>query len=235
MKTYFSHRNIIIAFSFFSLGLTSCDKKDDLPTIRDIDGNMYHYVTIGSQMWLVENLKTTHFLNGDPIPIVMDKDSWKVLETGAYCFYDNDSLNVSEYGYLYNWHAVNDSRGLAPSGWRIATIDDWRTLIDYLGGELISSGKLKEKGTAHWDKPNEGASNEFGFTALPGGFRDYIGNFYHQGYDGIWWSSTSYDDITAWFVRMNAETISIGIGYAGRKKEGMAIRCVKDKDNPLKK
>lgn len=228
MKTFKGNSPKILALIFFSsLFLLSCDKGDELPTIKDIDGNKYHYVTIGSQMWLVENLKTTHFSNGDPILIVKDNNTWSTLTSAACCFYDNDTINTSSFGYLYNWYAVNDSRGIAPEGWRVANKDDWEKLYNYVGGIDIASAMLKEAGTKNWDKPNEGATNKFGFTALPGGFRDHLGKFYYKGYDGAWWTSSDYDEITAWYFMMNAETTVLGIGYP-RKKNGLSIRCVKD-------
>lgn len=235
MKTYsINRRNINFTLFLFStlFLLLSCDKADELPTIKDIDGNKYHYVTIGSQIWLVENLKTTHFSNGDPISIVKDNNAWSTLTSAACCFYDNDTINTSTFGYLYNWYAVNDSRGIAPDGWRVANKDDWEKLFNYVGGIDVASAMLKETGTKNWDKPNEGATNKFGFTALPGGTRYYNSGVYgYLGYDGYWWTSTESSDLTAWFACMNAETTTAQLGEFSRKKGGLSIRCVKDKIN----
>ena len=123
-------------------------------TVTDIDGNVYQTVTIGTQEWMAENLKVTHYRNGDPIQLVTDDSSWSNLSTGAYCDYDNDGDNVAVYGRLYNWFAVNDSRAIAPAGWHVATAADWQTLIDILGGDAVAGGKMKEAGTAHWLAPN---------------------------------------------------------------------------------
>jgi uncharacterized protein (TIGR02145 family) len=138
-------------------------------TVTDIDGNIYHTVTIGTQVWMVENLKTTKYRNGDPIPNVTG-NAWAALTTGAYCWYNNDAATYkATYGALYNWYAVADSRNIAPTGWHVPTDAEWTTLTTFLGGESVAGGKLKETGTNHWTSPNTGATNETGFTALPGG------------------------------------------------------------------
>jgi len=144
-------------------------------TMTDIDGNVYETVTIGTQVWMAENLKVTHYRNGNTILHIIDWFSWFTL-TGAYCEYDNDVNNVAVYGRLYNWYAVNDSRYIAPVGWHVPSDAEWLTLVDYLGGDTVADGKMKEIGTTHWVSPNTGATNESGFSALPGGYRDYGGN-----------------------------------------------------------
>ena len=139
-------------------------------TVVDIDGNVYNTVTIGTQVWMVENLKTTKYRNGDAIPNVTGNASWVALSTGAYCWYNNDAATYkATYGALYNWYAVGDSRNIAPSGWHVATDSEWTTLSTFLGGESIAGDKLKEIGTSHWLSPNTGATNSNGFTAFPGG------------------------------------------------------------------
>jgi uncharacterized protein (TIGR02145 family) len=160
---------------------------DDPATVTDIDGNVYNTVKIGNQLWLAENLKVTRYSNGDPIPKVTDNAQWESLTTGAYCEYMNDSSNASIYGYLYNWYAVNDSRGLAPKGWHVHTSNEWGIMQEHLGH---NGGKLKETGTNNWEHPNEGATNESGFSALPGGFRDLNGVFGGMGYTAFFWTST---------------------------------------------
>jgi hypothetical protein len=117
--------------------------------VVDIDGNAYHTVTIGNQVWMVENLKVTHYRNGDAIPNVTDGTAWLDLTTGAYCEYDNDVNNVATYGRLYNWYSVNDSRNIAPAGCHVPSDDDWQTLVDYLGGDAVAGGKMKEIGSTH--------------------------------------------------------------------------------------
>ena len=182
----------LILFSALSFGQAEND-------IDDVD----NYVTIGTQVWMVDNLKTTKFRNGDIIPNVTDKTAWKELKTGAWCYYDNNPANGAIYGKLYNWYAVNDPRGLAPKGWHIATDAEWTTLINYLGGESVAGGKLKEIGLAHWASTNTGATNETGFSAVPGGCRDYHGTFYDIGGYGYWWSSTEYGTHNAWYWSMH--------------------------------
>jgi len=126
---------------------------------------------------MMENLKTTRYCNGDLIQCITDSTQWnQYLTTGAYCIYRNNASNANTYGNLYNWYAVNDNRYIAPSGWHVPTDAEWTTLTIFLGGDMVS-GKLKEAGTTHWASPNTAATNETGFTALPGGYRDDLGFF----------------------------------------------------------
>ena len=151
-------------------GKSSGSKIDNNKTVTDIDGNIYKTVTIGSQVWLAEDLKTTKYNDGTPIPYVTDKEEWINTKSGAYCWncwYCKDESNDSIYGALYNWYAITGK--LCPVGWHVSTDQDWETLIDYCGGWEIAGGKLKEVGTIHWESPNLGATNEFGFTAIPFG------------------------------------------------------------------
>jgi uncharacterized protein (TIGR02145 family) len=199
----------------------------DLTTVTDIDGNIYHTVVIGTQTWMLENLKVTHYRNGDAIPNVTDGAEWIGLLTGAYCDYDNTPDNSTTYGKLYNWYAVNDSRNLCPSGWHVPTDTEWTTLTDYLGGIDVAGGKMKETGTTHWNTPNTGATNESGFTALPGGGRNYYGTFDVIYDNGGWWSVTS-DDLThAWsrYVYYLDETVTRN---NNTKTSGWSVRCIKD-------
>jgi uncharacterized protein (TIGR02145 family) len=197
-------------------------------TIPDIDGNTYHTITIGNQVWMIENLKTTRYRNGDAIPNITDQTSWANLRTGAYCDYGNNSNNYQIYGRLYNWYAVNDSRKLAPEGWHIATYEDWLDLINYLGGSDIAGGKLKEAGLEHWLNPNTDATDETGFTALPGGERNFSSNFNNNTYYGFWWCSSESDVNTALNLKLyyRSGTILTNIDV---KVNGYSIRCIKDK------
>jgi uncharacterized protein (TIGR02145 family) len=203
-------------------------KPSDETTVRDIDGNVYHTVTIGSQVWMVENLKTTKYRNGDPIPNVTDNTAWSNLTTGAYCNYNNNSDNATTYGRLYHWYAVTDSRNIAPAGWHIPTDAEWTTLTTYLGGENVSGGKLKETGTAHWLSPNTGATNETGFTSLPGGYRSNYGAFYDIGHIAYWWSSTESSMTTAWCRSMYYNTSNVLRSGGLKENAGFSVRCVKD-------
>lgn len=196
-------------------------------TGTDLDGNVYKTVTIGSQIWMAENLKTTMYRNGDPIPNVSEDTDWEYLTTGAYCDYDNNPNNSTTYGRLYNWYAVNDIRNIAPAGWHVPTDDEWTTLITYLGGELVAGGKLKEFGTTHWIRPNKGASNESGFTALPSGFRSYDGTFYLIGSSSKWWSTTEVSETRALCRFVYYLYSDVGIN-SKNKKNGFSVRCIKD-------
>ena len=121
--------------------------------VTDIDGNSYKIEMIGKQIWIVENLKVTHYRNGNPIPNLSRQDDWNDTKLGAYCNYDNDESNVETYGRLYNWFSVNDKRGLVPKGWHIPTDEEWDKLVDYLGGDEIAGRKLKSIGTrSRWNK-----------------------------------------------------------------------------------
>jgi uncharacterized protein (TIGR02145 family) len=157
------------------------------PPVSDIDGNGYDTLHIGTQIWLAENLKTTHYNDGTPIPNVTDDTAWSGLSIGARSYYSNDSTQYDKvYGPLYNWHAVETGK-LCPTGWHVPTDAEWTVLTNYLGGD---GGKLKEVGTVHWNN-STGATDEFGFTALPGGRRLDSGAFSFIGDYGYWWSATS--------------------------------------------
>jgi len=120
--------------------------------MTDQDGKSYKTVVIGNQTWMAENLKTIHYRNGDPIPLIVDNNAWSGLDSGAFCNCNNtNNMNfVDTYGILYNWHAVSDSRNIAPTGWHVPTNEEWYQLIDFLGGEDVAGEKIKEKGTLHW-------------------------------------------------------------------------------------
>jgi uncharacterized protein (TIGR02145 family) len=197
-------------------------------TITDIDGNVYHFITIGTQVWLVENLKTTKYRNGDPIPDITDNTTWSNLTTGAYCNYNNDVNNAMTYGRLYNWAAVNDGRNIAPTGWHIPSDAEWTTLTSFLGSTGGSAGgKLKETGTVHWQSPNTGATNESGFTALPGGYRDMLGTFNNLYLNGYWWSATAISPTSAWYRNLFYLAPDMGSDYIN-KTDGYSVRCLKD-------
>ena len=145
--------------------------------VTDIDSNVYHAVTIGTQVWTTENLKVTHYRNGDQIPNITDDTQWSILTTGAYCNFNNDLNYVTSYGRLYNWYAVDDSRNIAPDGWHVPSHTEWQTLIDYLGGEDSAGVKMREIGQEHWHwvEGNQTiATNESGFLALPAGERQIM-------------------------------------------------------------
>ncbi|MEI6140954.1 MAG: fibrobacter succinogenes major paralogous domain-containing protein, partial [Mariniphaga sp.] len=194
-------------------------------TVSDIDGNVYNTVTIGTQTWMAENLRTTKYRNGDAIP--NDNGNWLPLVTGAYSWLNFDVANKAVYGGFYNWYAVADSRNIAPVGWHVPTDAEWSTLITYLGGESVAGGKLKEAGTTHWYNPNTGATNESGFTALGGGFRYGGGSFTLFMKTCFWWSSTEFSTTDARTRYMNYEIGSIPTSE-NTKHYGFCVRCIRD-------
>jgi uncharacterized protein (TIGR02145 family) len=225
--------NLSVAVTICLLSFWGCTKNPEAPqpvigTFSDTDGNVYHAVSIGTQVWMVENLKTTRFNDGAAIPLVTDSGAWSALATPGYCWYGNDSAtNKDVYGALYNWFAVNSGK-LAPAGWHVPTDSEWTVLTNYLGGASVAGGPLKEAGTAHWAFPNSGATNASGFTALPGGYRNPNGAFFYLGHDGYWWSSTVYDSADSWYRGMSY----YGAANVGRQSYdnvyGLSVRCVRN-------
>lgn len=222
-------------------------------TVTDIDGNVYNTITIGTQVWMVENLRTTRYRDGTAIPNVKDNITWAALQTGAYCDYGNTPANSTAYGRLYNWYAAAGSYNICPTGWHLPTLDEWNTLIAYVGGPTGAGGKLKEEGQNHWGNPNVLATNVVGFTALPGGSRQAFFNYLTGRYDwenfdfkllryeGHWWTSTEVvDNIAAgeyiFGVSMEHNTGGISGYYTGSGGEskiyyggyGLSVRCIKD-------
>jgi len=207
---------------------TDNNNNSNATTVTDIDGNSYKTVTIGTQVWMAENLKVTHYRNGDAIPNITDSAQWSSLTTGAYCIYNNSSGNGTIYGKLYNWYAVNDSRNIAPTGWHVSTDADWATLTTALGGDQVAGGKLKETGLNHWQNPNISATNEVGFTAIPGGTRNFNGAFNDIGHYSYWWSFTANNTSGNDYDR--SINNNSGLLYRNSNKEGVgySVRCVKD-------
>ena len=219
--------------------IVSCIKKDDplnqdnnqsASTVTDKDGNVYHTVAIGTQTWMVENLKTTKYNDGTAIPNVTDYTQWSNLSTGAYCWYNNDSNNKSIYGALYNFYAVNTGK-LAPKGWHVPSDDELTILSNYLGGSAVAGGKLKS--TTGWINPNTGATNSSGFTALPAGWWNLndsnINGFNAVGYEGVWWTSTKYTDSfggLSW--SLENKNVIFGRFSSIDSNNGSSVRCIKD-------
>jgi uncharacterized protein (TIGR02145 family) len=211
--------------------LTNGCKKDEEPTdeITDKDGNVYTSVTIGTQVWLVENLKSTRYSNGDLIGTTTPatKDVSGELSPKYQWAYEGNESYVVDYGRLYTWYAVTDSRNVCPTGWHVPDNNDWTTLGTFLGGVNIAGGKLKEVGTIHWTTPNAGATNETGFTALPGGLRNYNGAYMFVGINGFWWSSTEYSSSNALNWDMEFQFIGLFWNY-NLKSYGFSVRCLRD-------
>jgi uncharacterized protein (TIGR02145 family) len=216
--------------------LTSSCKKDgekdnNLTSneIKDIDGNIYHAVTIGTQIWMVENLKTTRYRNGDTIGSTIP-DTLEIaneIQPKYQWAYKGHESNAELYGRLYTWYAVVESRIIAPIGWHVPTDAEWTTLTDFLGSNSIAGGKLKETGINHWNSENTGATNESGFTALPGGYRNFSGAFGHIGSLGNWWSSSDYDKNSALYLSLSSYENSV-YRHISFKKYGFSVRCIKD-------
>ena len=221
----------LLLIGVFLLFAISCDKDDDNGKNRlkdKRDGKVYKTVKIGNQVWMAENL------------------AYKP-SSGNYWAYDNDDANVEIYGYLYDWHTVmngatssnsnpSNVQGICPSGWHVPSDAEWTELTDYLGGQSFAGGKLKstgtiEAGTGLWYLGNTGATNETGFTALPGGIWWYDGTFYHIGIYGHWWSSTEssneYSTISAWRRVMPCYDSYVDRDYHF-KGNGLSVRCVRD-------
>lgn len=218
--TYPALLTILITMMIFSTGVNN-----SFSQVTDIDGNTYKTVIIGSQEWLAENLNVEHYRNGDIIPQVQDGAEWKKLNTGAWCYYKNDTAIGKTFGKLYNWYAVNDPRGLAPDGWHIPGYTEWKQLTDTLGGDTAAGGKLKAN--TLWESPNEGATNSSGFSAIPGGIRDVDGFFYIIDKFGYFWAATEYNSDLAWFHLLYYYFPDVyRIVY--KKTRGMSVRCVRD-------
>jgi uncharacterized protein (TIGR02145 family) len=193
-------------------------------------------VLIGNQIWTSTNLDVSTYRDGTAIPKV-DDTTWENLTTGAYCYYNNDSTTYAAiYGKLYNWYAVagihdNDpttpNKILAPEGWHVPTDVEWTTLTDYLGGEAVAGGKMKEVGLAHWLTPNELATNESGFAGLPGGLRYADGTFNFIGNYGLWWSSTEYLSADAWYRFLFNSNGNVLSNYS-LDGSGLSVRCLRD-------
>ena len=216
-KIFFTILMVTLIFSF--------SMKESISQVTDIDGKNYKNITIGTQEWMAENLNVEHYRNGDPIPQVQDKVEWSKLKTGAWCYYENNSENGKTYGKLYNWYAINDSRGLAPEGWHIPSDKEWTILSENLGGDSVAGGKLKA--TTLWISPNTGATNESGFTAYPGGSRDYIGLFNEIERNGYFWSASEFDIGYAWYRALFYDDLVVH-RFHYSKEDGFSVRCVKD-------
>jgi uncharacterized protein (TIGR02145 family) len=182
-------------------------------------------IVIGTQQWMRKNLDVVTYRNGDVIPQVTDGTAWSALTTGAWCYYNNDVANGAIYGKLYNWYAVNDTRGLAPTGWHVPTDTEWTTLTTTLGGLTVAGGKMKSVGTTGWNSANTSTTNESGFAALGGGYRDRT-FYYSIGHYGTWWSSHSYASFS--YQRWLNDGIGEVYRSLAHKSEGGSVRCLRD-------
>jgi uncharacterized protein (TIGR02145 family) len=212
-------------------------------TISDVEGNVYHVVEIGSQVWMADNLKTTRYADGKPIPFINTNASWIALDINdkAYCWYDDNSSNKDIYGALYTWGAAMNGaasstlspsrvQGVCPAGWHLPSYAEWSTLGTYLGGFNSAGGRMKETGTEHWFF-NNAAGNESGFTALPGGQREgtlgYLKNFRYLNNKGFWWTSQEVSDFQAAYFSLVNNSTSLSTSYS-YKNYGYSVRCLRD-------
>jgi uncharacterized protein (TIGR02145 family) len=226
-------------------------------TVTDVDGNVYNTVSIGTQCWTKENLKVTKYNDGTAIPLNNTYTSgtvstvWYGLTTGAYTIYDNESstgANATNYGFLYNWYAAKGIttvgsttyKNLCPTGYHVPTDTEWSTLVIHLDNSstsstgsytsIIAGGKMKQTGTTLWNTPNTGATNESGFSALPGGFRNSVGGFYNIGISAAFWSTTEGDGIHsfAWYRFLSHNLAWVGKADHDFYSVGFSVRCLRD-------
>jgi uncharacterized protein (TIGR02145 family) len=229
---------LILALLSVYLFTASCKKEEnDSNLVKDIDGNIYHIINLGNQVWMIENLRTTKYNDGTEIVLASEPEEWETHSSGAYCWYPyfQDSDRII-YGALYNQDAVKTGK-LAPTGWHVSTLQDWIVLTEHLGGESEAGGLLKESGYAHWGNPNTGATNMTGFTAVAGGSRvkrneyDQTG-FRNMKYEGIWWAPSESEGAPDYMYTFEMNCYSKGVNISGTlasNYNGFSVRCVKDR------
>ena len=220
-------------------------------SVTDASGNTYPTVTIGTQVWMAENLRTTKYRDGSDITIITNNNQWinkssegNPLRQPMMCWYNNDqaTYTANKFGALYNWYAINPAtngnKNICPIGWHVPTDAEWNVLIGYLDPSytpningiqsLTAGGKMKIVGTQYWQSPNDGASNSSGFSGLPGGFRfDEDGTFRGSGNDGLWWSTTEFYSEGAWGRSIDYFHINL-YRNGNQKANGQSVRCIKD-------
>ena len=197
---------------------------------KDIDGHTINTVSIGSQTWMQENLDVSRYRNGDPIRHAATNQDWldaAAKGEGAWSYYKNDSAGNGKYGRLYNWYAVHDSRGLAPSGWHIPTNEEFNTLTTALGGASVAGAKMKSTGTSLWASPNFGADNSSRFSALPGGMRGINGGFFFMGENAYFWSSSESSPTISWYSVLSSH-LPIVVQATEHNADGMSVRCIRN-------
>jgi len=233
---------------YYQEGIPNCG------TVTDYDGNTYQTITIGTQCWMAENLKVTHYPNGDAIPLITDNTVWSNLAydntSDAYSYYDNSSANATTYGALYtyaaaigdNWARDNTAnQGVCPDGWHLPTDNDWKQLEMALGMSQAEADATGWRGTNEGSKlagnaalwyngtlENNADFGTSGFSALPSGYRYYdYGNFSFLGSTGRWWSATKYNSSLAYYRYLYYNYAEVG-RYYDNKSYGFSVRCVRD-------
>jgi uncharacterized protein (TIGR02145 family) len=195
--------------------------------IKDVDGNSYKTVQIGTQIWMAENLRKTHFNNGEKINFTEDKENWKPSNQGVACAYNFDSITYKKQGYYYSWRIVNDKRGICPIGWNVPKDTEWKLLAKELKNDQVPI-KLIENNPLHWkniiDTTNQ---NNVGFTAIPSGLVKEDGSFQDVYTTSYWWSNSIFFDIFSCYFKIDLEK-QIHDHPNGNQNLGMPIRCVKD-------
>ena len=196
-------------------------------SVTDVEGNVYKTVIIGDQTWMAENLKTTKYNDGGPIPFVDNPQDWTALSTPAHAWYaDSPAVYKDICGAMYNWYTISTGK-LCPTGWHVPAYSEYTDLIDFLDGATNTGGKMKEAGTSHWEVPNAGATNESGWTGLPSGRINEIGSTMSYGWAGYWWTSTETDPDRANNIMLYYDFVFVDDNNYD-KRNGMAVRCVKD-------
>jgi uncharacterized protein (TIGR02145 family) len=229
--TYLNHRRfpfLLVSYLFLATTMSA-------QTVTDIDGNVYNTVTIGSQTWMKENLKTTRFNNSSVIPTTTA--SAMTSTTSLYQWaYNDDTSNINKYGLLYTWFTISCNQNVCPVGWHVPDNTEWQTLTNFLGGDSIAGGKMKEAGILHWLNTNSGVNNSSGFTGLPGGFRGNPAGFRNLGLTGNFWSTTPFGTSAfqrgycyALFSDHNQFLESVAVANCG-----MSVRCIQNVSNGIK-
>lgn len=231
-KIFFKIRTVaILALCVSSTTLVSSCKKNpttqdaDPKTVTDIDGNVYTTIRIGTQLWTVENLRTTKYNDGNEISTGMSNETWRSTSIGAYAIYESSSGNNNTYGKLYNWFAVNTGK-MASTGWHVPTRAEWETLVAYLGGSTEAGGKMKSTSDL-WLAPNLGANNSSGFSALPSGYRSNGGGFEQLTHTAYWWASNERNTTQGNYLTVDNDLAGAAINGA-TKQFGYAVRLIKD-------
>ena len=218
-------KNLIIALIIINIYFSSITCAQ---TVSDGEGNIYNTTTIGNQVWLAENLRSTKFSNGNTINLIQDSIQWSSQSSAAYCFYNNNASYINPYGNLYNWYTVNDSRNICPSGYHVPNTSEWDELVNYLGGSALAGGKLKQIGFSYWLSPNTDADNTSGFSALGSGWRaNNNGTYENLQFMCYLWSTTAQSLNDADIVLIGYDSPAC-YSSSTNKLTGLPVRCLQN-------